>query len=231
MSDGELHACAGLLGLSGLGLVVLAVFGFDQRFFARVLDGLAGLAFFGSAAYLWRVTPSLSRLWYLVFLALAPLVVLMVRERRRAKRRRLAAGLLPQMYVAPPPPTALTPFPPPPPPLGAASSPAPHAEAEPPRTSYQPMPSGLPRKPAPSMPEPDRSGPSRPEPGRSGRSEPPDTTGSERPAGHDSGALHQTSSRLRRPAYLEPRPAAGGRHRASDPEDEPPPEQWPPYRG
>jgi hypothetical protein len=209
MSDGELHACAGLLGSRGLGLVVLAVFGFDQRFFARVLDGLAGLASFGSAAYLWRVTPSLSRLWYLVFLALAPLTALLIRERRRARRRRLAAGLLPQMYVAPPPPTALTPFPPPPPPLGAASASAPHAEPEPQRRTYQPLPSGLPRKPAPDMPG----------------SPPPDATGPERPAGPDPAALDQTSSRLRRPAYLEPRPAAGGRHRASEPDDEAPPGQ------
>ncbi|WP_433359514.1 hypothetical protein ACQPZX_25095 [Actinoplanes sp. CA-142083] len=213
MSD----AFLGLLALCGLGLLTMAVLGFDQRAYARVLDGLFGAGFLGGTGYLAITVFDLKRPYWLVFLALVPLVALVFRE-RRGRRRRLAAGLIPQMYVAPPAATPLTPFPAPPPPLGAA----PETEPEPPqRTTYQPLPSGLPRA-APAPPSWEGVDRDRPEWG----------TNPGRPAGHDTSAAQETSSRLRRPAYLEsyPRPAAGGRHRASDPEEEEPPEERRPYR-
>ncbi|MFI5892265.1 hypothetical protein ACIA5D_19375 [Actinoplanes sp. NPDC051513] len=254
MSDGEFHAYAGLLGFCGLGLLALAVLGFGQRSYARVIDGVIGLTLLGGAGYLVVSSVDAGRLYHLVFLAPALLVILLVRERRRARRRRLAAGLLPQMYVAPPPPTPLTPFPAPPPPLGTG----PGSEQETPhRSTYQPLPSGLPRKPGPTMPglsgnqarssehraagpAPSPSSPSHVEPGLGGVASGPGAPlpGREtfrhamepQQAGHDTAAVQETSSRLRRPAYLESHPDSpgGGRHRAADEPE--PPEEWPPYR-
>jgi hypothetical protein len=183
MSDGEYHVYVGLLAVSGLALAVLAVRGFDQRGFTRVVDALFGVAFLGYAALLAVAdpAPALSRAGYGLVLVPAVLLLHMRRQRRKARARRFAAGFTPEMYVRTAAPTPLTPFPPPPPPLGSAPAadgpttgrgdgPPPSGLSGlsnlppptlPPTTwvaptpgSRPPMPSGLPAAPASGPPAP-----------------------------------------------------------------------------
>jgi hypothetical protein len=196
MSDGEFHAFVGLLAAGGLLLGVLAVLGFDQRAASRIADGVVAAGYLGCAAYL-QVTRTSLPIYY--FAAGAPVLLLLLRllrERSRARRKRLAAGLT-KMYLVPPANTPLTPFPAPPPPL----DPSARTRDQPPEPvaprAYRPMPSGLPP-----------------------RDETPPPAHAE-PAGHDTASAQETSSRLRRPAYLD-RPddgRASGRHRAADSAD------------
>jgi len=193
MSDGEFHAFVGLLAAGGLVLGVLAALGFDQRVVSRIADGVVAAGYLGCAAYLQVTKMSLPIYYFAAGVPVLLLLVHLLRERTRARRRRLAAGLT-KMYVVPPANTPLTPFPAPPPPIDPSAkkkdeSPAPVA----PR-AYRPMPSGLPP-----------------------RGEPPPPAHAE-PAGHDTANVEETSTRLRRPAYLdEPDDRRNsGRHRAAD---------------
>jgi len=196
MSDGEFHAFVGLLAAGGLVLGVLAVLGFDQRVVSRIADGVVAAGYLGCAAYL-QITRMSLPIYY--FAAGAPVLVLLVhllRDRRRARRKRLAAGLT-KLYVKPPANTPLTPYPEPPPPLDPAAKKREKESPEPvaPR-AYRPMPSGLPPR---------------------GADAPPPAAHAE-PAGHDTAGVEETSTRLRRPAYLDEPDAHrnSGRHRATD---------------
>ncbi|MFF5296338.1 hypothetical protein [Paractinoplanes globisporus] len=244
MSDAEYHGFLGLLAAGGVLLSVLAIRGLDQRLVWRVVDGLAAAGSFGYALYLAFVVtdPAASvNVYYFAVAAVLPLLlIVLLRERARARRRRLAAGLNQIMYVAPPPATALTPFPAPPPPYDPAAKEEPPPE-ESRRHTYEARPSGLPRKPAgPSVPglsghrpppanppaePPPIAGPGAPLPGR----ETFRHTVEPQTAGHDTADVHETTSRLRRPAYLDD-PAytrERGRHRASEPDE---PGEGPPDR-
>ncbi|GIM94825.1 hypothetical protein [Paractinoplanes toevensis] len=123
MSDGEFHVYVGLLAFSGLTLAVLAVRGFDQRGFTRVIDALFAVAFLGYAALLAVAdpAPTLGRVFYGIVVVPVVLVLHMRRQQRKARARRFAAGFTPEMYAQKAAPTPLTPFPAPPPPLGSAT--------------------------------------------------------------------------------------------------------------
>jgi hypothetical protein len=311
MSEGEYHAYVGLLAFSGLMLSVLAVRGFGQRAGSRVVEGVAAAGFLGYAVYLVATDPPTVRVFYYAFAAPVVLLVHMFRSRGRARRRRFAAGLTQtqqQAYAAPAAQTPLTPFPPPPPPLGNAPAHEDRPDHQQHRSTYQPLPSGLPGAPAPppapvplpplapglvmppappppvpggprrAMPSglpgrPDGpqpawsapptpsapSGPSAPsappagltpaEPRWAGAPEQPwhaeprtPVAGPDAQAGHDTHGgyqpAHETSTRLRRPAYLSPDPPrspgpGSGRHRAgdADEDDGPPHGDWPPRHG
>ncbi|WP_433290736.1 hypothetical protein ACQP2F_23660 [Actinoplanes sp. CA-030573] len=160
MSDGEFHAYVALLAFSGLLLSVLAVRGFGQRPYSRVLDGIFAAGFLGYAAYLIVADPETVMILYYAFAAPVWLLWHMWRERTRERRKRFAAGITTQTYAPPPAPTPLTPFPPPPPPLGSLPPRDDRPEHQHQRTSYQPKPSGLPPAAAieptapPAAPEP-----------------------------------------------------------------------------
>jgi hypothetical protein len=177
MPEGEFHAYVGLLAFSGLVLSVLAIRGFGQRAGSRVADGVFAAGFLGYAAYLIVTDPPAVTVFYYAFAAPVFLLVHMWRERGRARRRRFAAGLIPQTYAAPPAPTPLTPFPPPPPPLG--SEPARHERPEHQhhRTTYQPLPSGLPGRSVEPAPGPGLAGSHEAGSGRHRASEPAEPAG------------------------------------------------------
>jgi len=212
MSDGEFHAFVGLLAAGGLVLGMLAVLGFDQRPVSRIADGVVAAGYLGCAAYLQITGMSLPIYYFAAGVPVLLLLIHLLRERSRARRKRLAAGLT-KMYVKPPENTPLTPFPAPPPPLDpAARKKDEPAEPVAPR-AYRPMPSGLPPR---------------------GEAPPATPAPHAEPAGHDTAGVEETSTRLRRPAYLDKpdalprRPAHpdesnarpdSGRHRAADSED------------
>ncbi|GIF22366.1 hypothetical protein BJ973_002688 [Actinoplanes tereljensis] len=153
MSDGEFHVYVGLLAFSGLALAVLAVRGFDQRGFTRVIDGLFAVAFLGYAALLAVADPApeVSRGFYGLMAVPVVLVLHMRRQQRRVRASRFAAGFTPEAYGPKTAPTPLTPFPAPPPPLssgGAEDGSAERGSDAPPRSGL----SGLSNLPPPTLP-------------------------------------------------------------------------------
>jgi hypothetical protein len=132
--------------------------------------------------------------------------------------RPMPSGLPPRGEAAPPPPAGHDPTSPPP---AAHAEPAGHDTAPPP-------PAGHDATPPPQPAHAERAGhdtaPPRPaahaEPAGHDTTPPPQPAHAE-PAGHDTAGVEETSSRLRRPAYLEaPDPRrSSGRHRAAGSDD------------
>ncbi|SNY45581.1 hypothetical protein [Paractinoplanes atraurantiacus] len=159
MSDGEFWTYAGLLGLSGLVLLVLCVTGFGQSGFLRGVDALLGLGFLGYAGYLALARPDDPFTFYYIFaLPVLAVIYALVCLRRVVKLRRLAARFIPDPYAGETGDahTERAPFPTPPSPL-SESSPADAPDAPPPPPVKRgPMPSGLPSRMPPPADRPGR---------------------------------------------------------------------------
>ena len=248
MTDRELLAYTGLLAVSGLLLVVLAVVGLGQRPVSRIADGLFGLAFLGYAGFLVWAQPDTIYVFYYAFALPVLLLVHAFRSRRRARARRLAAGFTPEAYDprAVRAPAERTPFPDPPGPLG------PHRGGEPPAPMYPAglpaersadagvptgeAPSGLPSGLPAAVPQTPATAPERPgrPSGLPGRAAQPVSEEAAYRARHSAAErdAQQPVDRFAQPAYdQEP---GGGRHRSPDTdpgEHRGPAPHWPPLRG
>jgi hypothetical protein len=168
VSDSEFWTYTGLLGVSGLVLLVLCTAGLGQSGFLRGVEALFGFAFLGYAGYLGITQPSSPFTFYYGFaLPVLALIYAGFCWRRVVKLRRLAAKFVPDPYAgqAADAHTERQPFPQAPSPLAPGQEPGSPAArpqqtpAPPPSPAPEvrpPMPSGLPERPEPAQPRPGR---------------------------------------------------------------------------
>ncbi|XVV17355.1 hypothetical protein ACQP2X_24150 [Actinoplanes sp. CA-131856] len=159
MSDGEFWTYTGLLGFSGLVLLVLCVTGFGQSGFLRGVDALLGLGFLGYAGYMALARPDDPFTFYYIFaLPVLAVIYALVCLRRVVRLRRLAARFVPDPYAGETGDahTERSPFPQAPSPLSASAPDAAPAEPPSPPVKRGPMPSGLPSRTPPPADRPGR---------------------------------------------------------------------------